>query len=369
MRFEETTNEKGRTTFHIDFWRRKEDGSWWTDETETERVTCDLFPEFSLDGDVTWPSCNVYLTPPDGLVSDRQRELTNQRERAEARNAALVAKEMLVFGPQPSDLMDDPDFQHELDEIERREAEIERRIEERKFSVKSEYELEWLEMKVREEIALEEYNSWKSEPETLACRLTNKTFDQLDMIKRVKGMTTREVLEWLAGTVQRGWLVNSLSRPENRVSHADASVREFRCDCAVDDYLSQAPTISRARGAEPTRQLRVELGQASYWRLVKEGYQQERSLSALITELLMKQGSEKALKGRIRRNETGKTNRAKAREAATAERKAWGLEITSAPRGWNAIADSMIVDAKAEGQEAPPEDAKKFWDEFRARHS
>ena len=213
-------------------------------------------------------------------------------------------------------------------------------------------------MRVREQIALEKFNSWKAEPETLACRLTNKTFDQLDMIKRVKGMTTREVLEWIAGTVQRGWLINSLNRPENRVSLADASVREFRCECAVDDYLSQSPKISRERGAEPTRQLRVDLGQAAYWRLVREGYQQERSLIALITELLMKQGSEKALKGRIRRNETAKAKRDQKRAADVEIITSWGLDPKrrDASLRWISMAKSLGFDL--------PEKPSEFWESF-----
>ena len=90
--------------------------------------------------------------------------------------------------------------------------------------------------------------------------------------------------------------------------------------------ISQSPKISRERGAEPTRQLRIDLGQAAYWRLVREGYQQERSLSALITELLMKQGSEKALKGRIRRNETAKAKRDQKRAADVEIITSWGLD-------------------------------------------
>ena len=141
----------------------------------------------------------------------------------------------------------------------------------------------------------------------------NTTFDQLEMIKRVKGMTSREVIEWIAKSCSKGWLYTSNTRAEDRQSHALGAVLSFRRECSIDDYLDCGPTIKRSRGGEPTRQLRVDVGQAAYWRLIREAYQRGCSLSALITELLMKQGSEKALKGRLRRNETAKAKRADSR--------------------------------------------------------
>lgn len=140
MRWETTTDDTGRV-LHSFVHYTDADGVMWDDPQHTIRANRSWVPEFTGDGATTSvelkTSCELplgyYLTPGNGRVSDASRERTDLMERNESRNAALVAKEMLVFGPHAADPFDDLDFQHELDEVERREAEIERQVEEQKL--------------------------------------------------------------------------------------------------------------------------------------------------------------------------------------------------------------------------------------------
>lgn len=140
MRWETTTDDTGRV-LHSFVHYTDADGVMWDDPQHTIRANRSWVPEFTGDGATTpvelKTSCELplgyYLTPGNGRVSDASRERTDLMERNESRNAALVAKEMLVFGPHAADPFDDLDFQHELDEVERREAEIERQVEEQKL--------------------------------------------------------------------------------------------------------------------------------------------------------------------------------------------------------------------------------------------
>ncbi|NCG17129.1 MAG: hypothetical protein GWP23_09290 [Synechococcales cyanobacterium H12SWP_bin.12] len=81
-------------------------------------------------------------------------------------------------------------------------------------------------------------------------------------------------------------------------------------------------------------------------------------MSALITELLMKKGSEKALKGRIRRNETAKAKRDQKRAADVESITSWGLDPKrhDASLRWISMAKSLGFDL--------PEKPSEFWESF-----